>query len=124
MSGDSQVPSQRFKAKSFLTLATAFVLLLLLGVITAGWRIAQVHGETWEWRLSPSAAPPRVGFDGRHYIRTDVGGVSAQGMQQAGQTSGGAPIYVGPQTPGCVPTGIVVLDNSRAWQYSLSGGPC
>ncbi len=98
-------------------------MLLVMVVSAAVWRVAQVHGETTEWRLWPSAAPPRVGFDGRRYIRANLGPVSIEGMQQAGQTSGGAPIYVGPPSPGYARTGIVVLDNGQAWQYSLSGGP-
>lgn len=104
-------------------LGPGLAVLLVMVLSAALWRVAQVHGETTERRLWPSAAPPRVGFDGRRYIRANLGPVSTQGMQQAGETSGGAPIYVGPRTPGYAPTGIVVLDGGQAWEYSLSGGP-
>ena len=111
-------------------LLVALAIVATFTVIAAGWRVAYVHAETTEWKLWPAPAPPRIGFDGRHYNRSALGPTSISGMQLAGElqlageTSGGAPIYAGALTPGCLPTVIVVVDDGQAWQYGLSGGPC
>lgn len=87
----------------------AIVVVLLL--LSAATRVAQVHAETWEWRLWPSAAPPRVQFEGRHYLRTSIVPVSSDGLVPSGETLGGATIFVGSRVADLAPIGIAVVDN-------------
>ena len=47
------------------------LLALVLGVaaVALGARLVENHGYGWEWTLSPSAAPPKIHFEGRDYDR-------------------------------------------------------
>ncbi len=96
-----------------------FLLLLLLAVT----RLGQVHSDTWEWRLTPSAAPPKIQLDGRSYLRGAAGDRVPAGATVAGHTTGGAPIYVGERIAGAAPTVVEVVDGATTWGYGLSGGP-
>jgi hypothetical protein len=84
-------------------------------------RLYQVHDQGWEWRLTPSAAPPRLLFDGRSYLR---GGPVAQmptGEVGHGDTPGGGMLFADsdPRTD----TVIFVKTDGQTYDYELQGGP-
>ena len=104
-------------------LTVAVVALLVLLVVVGVTRVAQVHADTWEWRLVPSAAPPRIQLEGRHYLRGSAGVRLDPQWTVAGHTEGGAAIYVGERVPGAAPTVVDIVDGGTVWGYALSGGP-
>jgi hypothetical protein len=103
------------------------VLVLLLGISAIGVRTVQVHAETGEWRLSPSATPPVIHLDGRDYRRAGLAQEPEPGTIDAevvGRTAGGALIYVPPNASGAgVPTVLHVFADPNIWAYELVGGP-
>jgi hypothetical protein len=85
-------------------------------------RLYQVHEQGWEWRLSPSAAPPRISFDGRDYLGSPApAGVPARDVQQ-GRTPGGGVIFAN-RDLSLTQTVIWVKTASGSFVYSLQGGP-
>src|SRR5262249_19087545 len=97
-----------------------------VGIGAIGLRTVQVHAETGEWRLSPSATPPIIRVDGRDYERAGQAPEPPRGtidVDVVGRTPGGALIYIPPGTPvGGVPTVLHVFDDPRTWAYRLGGG--
>lgn len=99
------------------------VLVVLVLAVVAGARMVSVHADTWEWRLKPSAAPPKIQFDDRSYLRGSVMAGLAPGSTLSGLTSGGGAIYATAPIPGSALTVIQVLADGQVTGYALSGGP-
>jgi hypothetical protein len=95
---------------------------LALAVLAAlAVRVVYVHDKTWEYRLFPSATPPKVGYLDRDYTRgNDLTRVEA-GLVRSGQTMGGGIIYAPTGTR--TATVIDVVDGHRVVKYGLMGGP-
>jgi hypothetical protein len=97
---------------------------LVVVVVTSGavaLQIRHVHAAGWEWRLTPSAAPPKLTFSGRDYRRGDESSLPADHIER-GETPGGGVIYT--QRTGQEPFIVVyVHDGREAWTYALMGGP-
>jgi hypothetical protein len=84
-------------------------------------RAWHVHDETWDWRLSPAAAPTKVQFLDRDYSRGSDATAVEPGFVRRGETDGGGTIYT---TPGpLTPTVLDVVDGDRVVTYELMGGP-
>lgn len=98
---------------------------LLIAVAAGGLvvRLDRVHDYGWELTLFPSAAPPKIRFEGRDYRRggEEPGGVP-RGHQPQGETLGGGEIYESSTAEG-TSTLIFVKDGSRVLAYGLMGGP-
>ncbi|MDX6366272.1 MAG: hypothetical protein QOK30_1348 [Nocardioidaceae bacterium] len=84
-------------------------------------RLYQVHDQGWEWRLTPSAAPPRLLFDGRSYLRGPHIIPVPSGDTSHGETPGGGMIFADndPRTD----TVIWVRAGRQTYDYELQGGP-
>ena len=85
-------------------------------------RTYRVHEAGWEWRLTSSAAPPKVHFAGRDYERGSLDGAHPPlSYVRQGTTPGGGVIYAppGPYTH----VVITVRDGRRSFEYALMGGP-
>jgi hypothetical protein len=67
------------------------IALLVVCVAVPLVRLFQVHDEGWEWRLTPSAAPPRLLFGERSYLRYPHTTPIPSGETAHGKTPGGAP---------------------------------
>lgn len=104
-------------------LVTLSVLLIIAAAVLAGARMVSVHSETWEGRLAPSAAPPRIAFDHRYYVRSDAPASPRPAFTPAGQTSGGGEVFAPAPIPGLARTVIQVVADGRVTDYALSGGP-
>lgn len=105
-----------------------YVLVLLglaLGVVVValGARLSEIHGDGWEWTLTPSAAPPKIRFDGRDYNR---GGEQSGGVPNnsvlTDETPGGGQIFK-PGRATATSTLVYVKDGERVYVYGLMGGP-
>ncbi len=83
----------------------------------------RVHDAGWEWRLTPSAAPPKVHFAGRDYERGSLDGVHLPppSYSRQGTTPGGGVIYA--PDSGFTHVVIIVRDGQRSFEYGLMGGP-
>lgn len=90
-------------------------------LVGAGIRLDQVHDYGWEWTLVPSAAPPKVEYDGRDYDRGGERDSVPDGAVASGETMGGGTIYAFAD-PG-TQTIIYVADGEDVWTYGLLGGP-
>ena len=106
----------------------AAAILLPIGIGAFGHRGEQVHSATGEWRLSPSATPPKLHVDGRDYSRSGnapevpKGTIDVIGL---GSTDGGGFMYLPPMARhnGPVPTVFHVYDGETktTWAYKLVG---
>ena len=96
---------------------------LVAGLLLAGLRMLHVHGSSWEWSLSESAAPPMISFRERTYHRADPVGVPYSGPDEQQGTTPGGGVVLAPPPAGEVPTVIGVRDGDRVVTYALSGGP-
>jgi hypothetical protein len=94
---------------------------LLLSLLAGGLRVWHVHDETWQWRLNPSATPPKVTYRDRDYSRGADAAQISQGFVRSGETMGGATIYA-PAKPRTT-TAIDVVEGDRVVVYGLMGGP-
>ena len=94
-----------------------------LAAIAVGWRVREVHDYGWEWTPFPSAAPPKIRFEGRDYSRGDVvpTGLPA-GYVRKGRTLGNGQIYEDAGVSG-TSTVVYVQDGTRVYDYALMGGP-
>lgn len=98
---------------------------LVLGVaaVALGARLTENHGYGWEWTLTPSAAPPKIHFEGRDY---DRGGEQSDAVPSRyvleGKTPGGGEIYKSGLDEG-TSTVILVKDGEHVYAYGLMGGP-
>ncbi len=85
-------------------------------------QMARVHLESWEWRLAPSAAPPKVHFADRDYTRGSPKPSVPPGYVKRGETRGGGLIYT--WSTGGEPQVILYVRAGRGvWPYALMGGP-
>ena len=102
-------------------LRRSVITLLVVCVAVPLVRLYQVHDEGWEWRLTPSAAPPRLLFDGRSYLRGPHSIPVPSADTAHGETPGGGTIFADddPRTD----TVIWVRAGSRIYDYELQGGP-
>jgi hypothetical protein len=84
-------------------------------------RLYQVHDEGWEWRLTPSAAPAGLQFDGRSYLRGPHSFPVLSRDTAHGDTPGGGTIFADndPRTD----TVIWVRAGRQTYDYELQGGP-
>lgn len=97
--------------------------LVAVAVVAGGVRMKQVHDYGWEWTLFPSAAPPKIHFQGRDYDRGgEQSGAVRRGYVMKGQTLGGGEIYKFGLDRG-TSTVIFVKDGRRVYAYGLMGGP-
>jgi hypothetical protein len=67
-----------------------------LMIVVIGIRLVQVHDQTWEWRLGASAAPTKLQFGGRDYLR-DASAPNPQllgAVKVGGRASGGGLVLV------------------------------
>lgn len=103
------------------------VALLVLAVIGGLGYVAvhlrRVHDVGWEYRWTPSAAPPRISFEGRHYLRGSRQRALPPGEVPLGRTPGGGVIYgsAGPHQDAFI--GVDVVWSGHITGYALSGGP-
>jgi len=99
--------------------ATGFLLIVVVGFGVLV-RLYQVHEQGWEWRLSPSAAPPKVHYNGRDY---DRGGKQASPSTAIvrGRTPGDGVIFAS-RSAG-TPVVIWVRADGTTYGYGLMGGP-
>lgn len=101
----------------------AGVFLAIVGVVVVGGRATEVHSYGWEWTLSPSAAPPKIHFEGRDY---DRGGKPSGGLPPdavlKGETLGGGQIFTSGSASG-TSTLVYVKDGRAVHVYGLMGGP-
>jgi hypothetical protein len=84
-------------------------------------RVYQVHDQGWEWRLTPSAAPPRLVFDGRSYLRGQHITRIPSGETAQGDTPGGGRIFA--DTDPRTDTVLFVRAGRHTFDYELQGGP-
>jgi hypothetical protein len=101
-----------------LVAAIVLPFLCLLGV-----RLVQVHSETSEWTVTPSAASPKIEFADRSYLRNSVVPSAPQEAIAVGRTAGGGVVLSDHWPAPYVPTAVWVVDGPRVFQYTLSGGP-
>ena len=101
----------------------AVLLALALGIGYVGVHLRHVHDLGWEYRWTPSAAPPRISFEGRHYLRGGVESGLPAGEVPLGRTPGGGVIYgpSGPHPNAFI--GVDVMASGHVTGYALSGGP-
>jgi hypothetical protein len=85
-------------------------------------RLVRVHSQGWEWRLSPSAAPPRISFDGRSYLRSAPSSPIPAGDIRRGSTPGGGVIFADRDTQ-LTDTVVWVVTDQQIFVYELQGGP-
>lgn len=103
-----------------LAVVAALVLLVATGVLGRLW---YVHDRTWDWSLTVSAAPPKIQFGDRTYLRGTAYLPVPAAAADVGRTLGGGVILSDAWPANYVPTMIWVRDRSRTTTYSLSGGP-
>ena len=98
-------------------------LVVAVAVVAGGIRMKQVHDYGWEWTLFPSAAPPKIQFEGRDYDRGgEQSGAVPRGYLLKGETLGEGEIYKFGLNRG-TSTVIFVKDGRRVYAYGLMGGP-
>ena len=93
-------------------------LLLALG----GW-VAWLHVHTWDWGITPAAAPHKLELFSRDYQRESSAGVALPAdARPIGRTLGGGQV-LGQQPDPYVPTTVWVRTAGGLEAYSLLGGP-
>ena len=97
-------------------------MLVLACAAIAAFRLVQVHSQGWEWRLSPSAAPPRISFDHRSYLRSTRPRAIPAGEVRRGSTPGGGTIFADKDTQ-VTDTIVWVVTAQQTFAYALQGGP-
>jgi hypothetical protein len=112
--GESMQPPLDWVRRSVIALLVVCVAVPLV-------RLYQVHDEGWEWRLTPSAAPPRLLFGERSYLRYPHLTPIPSGDTAHGKTPGGGTIFADndPRTD----TVIWVRAGRQTYDYVLQGGP-
>ena len=97
-------------------------LVLAAVAIYVGVHLVRVHEESWQWRWTPSAAPPLVPYRERDYLRGSGLAQLPPDSHPLGHTRGGGQTF-GPANSRFVPTGITVRDGGTLISCELSGGP-
>jgi len=103
-----------------VALVVTLVLLLAVGLLGRLW---YVHDRTWDWSLVVSAAPSRIEFADRNYIRSTADMSVPMAAVDVGRTLGGGVILSDQWPAPHVPGVIWVLDGATTRTYALSGGP-
>jgi hypothetical protein len=117
---DLQPPRVRWPLRVRLTIA--LVALGCAGItVVLGVRVAQVHEETGEWRLHPSAAPPELEFRGHDYRRDSSGRRLYPELVSHGPTPGGGQLYA--PADDSTPFMIQVVVETEVTTYALVGSP-
>jgi hypothetical protein len=99
----------------------AVLLVLCYGAV----HIARVHERSYEYRWRPTAAAPRIQFDGRNYLRGRLGRATTSPADEVplGLSEGGGRIYGPPGARAGALTVIHVVAGKHTFEYALSGGP-
>lgn len=84
-------------------------------------RLAQVHEQTWDVRLWPSATPTKLVEDGRDYRRAGTVARVDRQFVLLDRTPAGADV-LGPRSA-YVPTVLTLRTPKGLTSYSLMGGP-
>jgi hypothetical protein len=104
----------------WLRLSAAVALVCVAALLI---RLYQVHDQGWEWRLSASAAPPRILFDGRSYLRASEPALRVPSREvQQGRTPGGGVIFADDDSS-LTQTVVWVETADDTFVYALQGGP-
>ncbi len=112
------------RSPTVMLLAVGLLVVSLLGV---GVRMADVHSQTRDWRLTVAAAPTRLAYRGGAYLRAGLmtsATEPAGGTLSGGLTEGGGQILI-PKiqaAEGSSLTWLIVKDGGREYSYSLMGG--
>jgi hypothetical protein len=101
-------------------LTLALVALLAVGLVGRLW---YVHDRTWDWSLVPAAAPLRIQFAERNYIRSTIDEATPAAAVEVGHTLGGGVILSDEWPAAYMPGVIWVRDGAKTSTYALSGGP-
>jgi hypothetical protein len=101
------------------------VVVALALLITAGMmgRLWYVHDRTWDWSLTISAAPPKIEFADRTYVRGSADLPVPAAAADVGRTLGGGVILSDAWPARYVPGVIWVREGVRSTSYGLLGGP-
>ena len=105
------------------SVVTVVLLAVMSGLVYVAVHLRHVHDVGWEYRWNPSAAPPRISFEGRHYLRGSAESALPAGAVPLGRTPGGGVIYVLPGPHPTAPIGVEVVAHGHVTGYALSGGP-
>ena len=102
----------------------AVLAVALLGTgFWAGVHAYHVHDESWQWRWTPTATPPKIRYEGRDYSRGGTHEHLEPGQVVVGRTAGGGVIYDVPGPDRYASTLLQVRDGRRVVGYELMGGP-
>jgi hypothetical protein len=96
------------------------VVVIVAGIVVV--RLFQIHQETWEWRLTPSATPPKLHVLSRDYRREHRYQAPPSAASWLGMTPGGSPM-LGETVRSFAPTVIWVKSHQAFEVYTLMGGP-
>lgn len=96
-------------------------LAVVLGGVVVAVLVTQVHQHFGEWRLRPSATPPKLPFAGREYRRATTVPAIPPGEVRLEHTAGGE-LY-GPPDRDDDPTLLELRTPDGVTQYALVGGP-
>lgn len=115
------VSTTRGSRRPQVGLALLVAAVVVAGAAVCAVRMYRVHAAGWEWRLTPSAAPPKVHFAGRDYERGGDGVHVPRAYSRQGTTPGGGVVYgpAGSRTHVI----IYVRDGQESFEYALMGGP-
>ncbi len=103
-----------------VVLLLTLALVLAIGLLGRLW---YVHDRTWDWSLVISAAPPKIQFADRTYLRSTLDIAVPAAAVDVGRTLGGGVILSDQWPAQSMPGVIWVRDGVRASAYALSGGP-
>ncbi len=102
-------------------MAVAAWVVAVVGLVLVG-RLVAVHRATWDWRLTPAAAPAKLHLGGRDYKRSAPELSPPAGLHEVGRTDGGGVVLSIATGPG-TPTVLYVQVGSELTGYALMGGP-
>jgi len=98
------------------------VVVVVLFVILMSIDIAAVHSESGEWRLWPTAAPPKVVFRGHDYGDRRLVAHRDPAATHVGTTAGGGGISATTTSKTAAPGVIWIRDGTATYEYSLVSG--
>jgi hypothetical protein len=97
--------------------ALAFVALMLLA------RVAWVHHQDGEWRLTPSAVPPRLCVLDHPYSLHGLVDRFPEGLEPWRSTPGGGEVFIGNTDDVLNALYVYAVHNGKTFEYFLSGSP-
>lgn len=112
--GRRRTRAGRIAAVLLVLVAAAFVVLVAVDVV---W----VHGQSDQWRVWPTAAPPKIVFHDHDYRDRHVVPAAPGGTIKVGKTLGGAPILAAATYPPA-PATVWVRDGGTVYAYALDDG--